>query len=404
LDKPLLRALQPQPIQHRGRPAILLRDPLRLRPHSVALPQQLAPLLALCDGTRDAAGLRAALAVRAGVRVGLESLEAVIREMDEALLFDNERFATAVAAAEREYREAPFRSPVLAGESYPADPAELRSLLASYEEGSHGEKDLPPQEGLLRGVICPHIDYQRGGPVYARVWRAAQEALRGAELIVILGTDHLGGAPLTLTRQHYATPWGMLPTAIEVVDALAEAIGPAAYRDELHHRVEHSIELAAVWLHHVLGDATPGVVPILCGSFQRFIEDQRDAKDDPILDAAVRVLGRIVSERRCVVVAAADLAHVGPAFGDAYPVDFVRRARVKGADDAMLQAIGDGDETGFLRQLQEERDVRRVCGLPPIYVLLRILGETRGTLLDYTLCPADTQNGSFVSICGMLFT
>ena len=402
MDKPLLRALQPQPIQHRGKPAVLLRDPLRLTPNAVALPREIAPLLALCDGTRDASGLRAALAVRAGIRASQASIEAILQEMDEALLFDNERFATALAAAETEYREAPFRAPVLAGESYPADAAKLGELLRIYEEAVQAE-EASVEDDAVRGMISPHIDFQRGGQVYARVWRAAQKSLQDAELIVILGTDHLAGGLLTLTRQRYATPWGALEAAPEVVDALAEAIGLAAYEDELHHRAEHSIELAAVWLHHVLGDATPGVVPILCGSFDRFMEDHQDAEDDPSIEAAVQVLRQAVSERRSVVVAAADLAHVGPAFGDPYPVDFVRRAKVKGADEIMLQSVAAGDEAGFLRQLQDERDARRVCGLPPIYMLLRILGETEGTLLDYTLCPVDTQNGSFVSICGMVF-
>ena len=55
---PKLRAIDPRPIVHGGRPSILLRDPLQLTEGSVVIPQQLAPLLALCDGTRDIDGLR----------------------------------------------------------------------------------------------------------------------------------------------------------------------------------------------------------------------------------------------------------------------------------------------------------------------------------------------------------
>jgi hypothetical protein len=43
-----------------------LRDPLRLTDNTILIPQSLAPILALCDGTRDAGGIRASLAVRYG--------------------------------------------------------------------------------------------------------------------------------------------------------------------------------------------------------------------------------------------------------------------------------------------------------------------------------------------------
>lgn len=405
MDKPLLRNLQPQMIQHRGKPAILLRDPLRLTPRAVALPAELALLLGLCDGSRDPAGIRAALAIRAGVRVSQSSIEGILREMDEALLFDNERFTAALAVAGREYRQAPFRVPGLAGESYPSDPDELRGFFRGYVEGLDPAVTPVANPEATRGLISPHIDYQRGGSVYARVWSAAEQTLASAELVVILGTDHLGGGLITLTRQHYATPWGMLPTALDVVDAIAEAIGPdVAYRDEIHHRTEHSIELAMVWLHYVLGDKLPAVLPILCGSFEPFMESENEPASDGTIGEAVRVLRKAMAGRKSIVVAAADLAHVGPAFGDRYPMDFARRARVKGADDAMLQLIRDGDAEGFFQQLRDERDARKVCGLPPIYMMLRLLGDGQGTLLDYTLCPADNQNTSFVSICGMLLS
>jgi len=405
LDKPLLRNLQPQMIQHRGKPAILLRDPLRLTSRAVALPAHLALLLGLCDGTRDPAGIRAALAIRAGVRVSQSSIESIIREMDDALLFDNERFAAALAVAGREYRQAPFRTPGLAGESYPSDPDELRGFLRGYVEGLDPAGTPVASPEATRGLISPHIDYQRGGAVYARVWSAAEQALASAELVVVLGTDHLGGGLITLTRQHYATPWGPLPTALDVVDAIAEAIGPeVAYGDEIHHRTEHSIELAMVWLHYVLGERSPAVLPILCGSFDPFMESDNDPASDGTIGEAVRVLRKAMAGRKSFVVAAADLAHVGPAFGDRYPMDFARRARVKGADDVTLQLIRDGDAEGFFQQLRDERDARKVCGLPPIYVMLRLLGDGRGTLLDYALCPADKQNTSFVSICGMLLS
>ncbi|MGD1995059.1 MAG: hypothetical protein PVI59_17850, partial [Anaerolineae bacterium] len=48
-------------------------------------------------------------------------------------------------------------------------------------------------------------------------------------------------------------------------------------------------------------------------------------------------------------------------------------------------------------------DQYNVCGLPPIYLMLRALGSVTGELVAYDQCPADEEGTSLVSICGVLF-
>jgi AmmeMemoRadiSam system protein B len=405
---PKLRAVDPRPIVHGGRPSILLRDPLQLTEGNIVIPQQLAPLLALCDGTRDIAGLRASLAVRFGVRVGSGVLEQLVRALDEALLLDNERFAQALEHALTAYRQAPFRPPALAGQSYPADPDALRGLLDGYLEATDDEgEDTREVKSRLadgRGLVCPHIDYARGGPVYARVWKQAAEIAQAADLVVLLGTDHYGtDGRLTLTRQHYSTPFGVLPTAREVVDRLAEAMGQdEAFGEELHHRSEHSIELAAVWLHHVRGGQPCELVPVLCGGFGHFVQGEVNLEHDPTMTALIDALRETAAGRRVLVVASADLSHVGPAFGG-QPLDLVGRARLQAADEALIERICAGDAEGFLAAIRRDGDRRNVCGLPPIYLALRMLSPVQGEPVAYDRCPADANGTSLVSICGILF-
>lgn len=248
--QPKLRPIDARPVVQAGRAVIVLRDPLRLSEKTVIIPQHLAPVLSLCDGTRDASALSAALAVRFGLRVGHDVMERLLSAFDEAFLLENERSQQARERALTDYRQAPSRRPSLAGNGYPADAGELRRMLRGYMDAV---QDVEPDPAGGRGLVTPHIDYDRGGPVYAQVWKRATEMVRAAELAVILGTDHYGqNGRITLTRQHYATPFGVLPTASQVVNQLAEAMGAEeALADELHHRGEHSIELAAVWLHHV---------------------------------------------------------------------------------------------------------------------------------------------------------
>lgn len=401
---PKLRAIAPHPIIHGGRRSILLRDPLQLADETVVIPQQLAPVLQLCDGTRDVGGLRASLAIRFGQRVGPGVLEQLVAALDEALLLDNDRFAQARERALAEYRQAPFRPPSMARQSYPADTEELRQVLDGYLEAVKAADDADVCFTDSRGLVCPHIDYARGGPVYARVWKAAMEMVRAVDLVVLLGTDHFGdGSLLTLTRQHYSTPFGVLPTAREVVDALAEAIGPdEAFAGELIHRSEHSIELAAVWLHHAREGKPCELVPILCGSFGQFVRGEAELEHDPMINALVETLGQATAGRQVLVVAAADLSHVGPAFGG-QPQGWVERAQLQVADDELIERVCAGDAEGFFAAIKREGDRRNVCGLPPIYLALRMLSPVLGKQMAYERCPADQNGTSLVSVCGIVF-
>ena len=221
--------------------------------------------------------------------------------------------------------------------------------------------------------------------------------------MIRFGTDHHGSAgTLTLTKQSYATPWGVIPTDGPVVDALVSALGKeATLAEELHHRGEHSIELAAVWLHFIRGGAPVPMVPIICGHFGTFVEGHLDPADHEPFAEAVKVLREVMRSRKTLVVAAADLAHAGPAFGDPYGLDFIGKAQMRNADERLLETVYTGDAQAFFEQLQAEGDRRHVCGLPPIYLTLRLLGEARGEPAGYALCPADPQGTSVVTIAGV---
>jgi AmmeMemoRadiSam system protein B len=224
-----------------------------------------------------------------------------------------------------------------------------------------------------------------------------------AELVIMLGTDHQGSAgTLTLTEQSYATPWGVLPTDLGIVRTLAADLGEeASFAEELHHRGEHSIELAASWLHFMRGGEPVPMVPILCGHFGAFVEGHADPAEHEPFAVAVRALREVMDSRRTLVVAAADLAHVGPAFGDSYGLDSIGKAQLRSADERLLETIYAGDARAFFELLRAEGDRRHVCGLPPIYLTLRLLGEVRGRPAGYALCPADTRGTSAVTIAGV---
>lgn len=400
--KPKLRDIDARPIEHEGRLLVLLRDPLLLADIQIAVPHELAPLLALMDGTREESALEAALLVRSGLKLAPGLLARLVADLDQAFLLENERFADALAQARQAFRDLPCRPmTTLNGSQLQAQPEQAQAWLQGYIDGLP-QAQSRDERPAVRGLVCPHIDYHRGGPVYAEVWQAVAQAARQAERVIVLGTDHQGSdRTLTLTRQSYGTPWGVLPTDQEAVTALAQALGEeAVFGEELHHRGEHSIELAAAWLHFVRDGQPVPVVPILCGRFQDFLEGRLDPAGYEPYATAVEVLRRAMEERPTLVVAAADLAHMGPAFGDAYGLDAIAKAQLRAADERLIESICAGDAAGFFEQLQEVGNRRHVCGLPPIYLALRLLGETWGEVAGYDQCPADAEGLSFVSIAG----
>jgi len=369
------------------------------------MPPGLAQMLIFCDGTHTPQEIHAAFCVHVGETVDYAIILDALKHLDEACLLENAHSRQVQADILTAYREAPFRPPALADLSYPADPETLTALFQEYEKGDD-VTDWQPWQG--RGIISPHIDYQRGGPVYAKTWRRAETAVSEAELVIIFGTDHNGGlGTTTLTRQTYATPYGVLPADPDLVDKLAGAIGEeAAFAEEAHHIKEHAIELSAVWLHYTyqrLGIEPKPMVPILCGSFQHFVMDGGHPGEDKRLTAVIETLQHETAGKKVLVVASVDFAHVGPNFGDSFNMDSARRDNLKTTDEAMMSAICQGDAANFYAQIAAVEDRNKICGFSSIYLMLRYLESvSSGLTVAYNHCPADAEDNSLVSIGGML--
>jgi hypothetical protein len=390
--RPRLRVLDFKPVEFERTHYLMLRDPLALSGRDLFVPEPLLPVLPYLDGSRDLKTIRFSLIVRHGLSLSPDRLDELVLALDEACLLENENYFSARAHALQTYRSASCRPAHMAGEGYPADPDELTASLEQYLAAEGLSLDGPSRQDY-RGLICPHIDYPRGGAVYARLWSAAAASARQAELAILIGTDHFSeGFPISLTQQPYATPYGELPIPTDLLANLVAILGEeTAFAGELHHYSEHSIELASVWLHFARQGATLPVLPILIGPL--------DTLPEAKLSAVVSTLQRVSRRKHTLVIAAGDLAHVGPAFNGppvtAADLDLLRRD-----DETILMALnGQSDET--LKTTLNLYTANNVCGSWPIYLAARILGSIRVEPLAYAACPADEQNTSFVSIAGV---
>lgn len=403
-DKPKLRMLDFQPVYHHGERMWLLRDPWQLSNNQLIFPQALAQLLLLCDGTRTPEEIHADFVDLLGTDIPYGIIEDSLSQLDHTYLLVNERFEQQRAEVLNNFRALPYRPPALAGPGYPADPDELSDLFHTYLNGSAVDENR-----TWRGVVSPHIDYHRGGPVYAQVWQRVRRTLRDVDLVLIFGTDHNGSpGSITLTRLPYATPYGVLPTDRALIDRLAASVGnERAYAQELNHRNEHSIELSAVWLHRTFresGVEPCPMVPILVGSFHHYLSNGTHPANEATFNRFLDTLRQETAGRRVLVVGSVDLAHVGPAFGDAFEMDETRRQRLREEDQRLMDAVARGDAAEFFRQIRQVRDRNRICGFAPLYLMLSYLDGREGIQVAYDQCPADHANTSLVSICGLLLS
>ena len=410
-EYPKLRPLNLRWTQYEGMEVLVLQDPLRMTENSLVLPRPLAPFLALLDGLRDTEEIAAGFLLRTGVSVPPAQVASFVQALDDALLLENQRFFTSRQEALEKYRSGPFRTPVLAPGGYSNDPAELRRNFDQYcreAQSENSQEALQEVDGVV-GLISPHIDYARGWKTYARIWQPARKAVEEADLVILLGTDHNGASgTLTLTKQSYATPWGVLPTDVELVDRLADILGQErAFTEEANHIGEHSIELASVWLHYMAGQKPKRVLPILCGHHEAALAptvgEENDEDFRPLWDA-LALLAEVAYEPRVLVVAAADVSHIGPAFGDGAPIDEDGKAGVRATDQRWLETACSGSSDLLAKYILQNGDPTRICGLAPIHHMVTLLEGSTGRLLDYDQCPADDDFGSLVSIAGALFT
>ncbi len=367
---------------------VCLQDPQNISEKALFLSPPVYFIISLFDGQHSILDIQADYMRKFGEFLYTEKVEEIIGQLDAALFLEGERYQTAFKQKEEDFRKLSSREAVFAGKSYEADPGKLRRQLEGYftradGPGSPGEKRT---EQGLKGVIVPHIDFQRGGPCYAfghrEIWEGSV-----AGCFVIFGTAHAPmDHPFCLTRKDFVTPLGTLAVDTELVEVIQSRCPDDLFQDEGVQRSEHSIEFQCVFLRYLYPEPYPlKIVPILSGSFNEAIDrgvSPMELKPIPrflnALEEAVSTVGREVC-----YIASADLAHMGLQFGDPGGIREYELEVISRKDHEMLEYAREMDGEGFFTSIAKERDRRKICGLPAIYSLLKTLRAGRGALLKY---------------------
>ena len=402
---PRVRPLEAIRYRHKGQDMFCLRDPSRLSDRELHVSGDVFLMASLFDGERGLTDVQSEIARRVGTPVAPADIQKVVDALDNAHFLEGVAFERWRAEVEEEFRRAPVRASVLAGNCYPEDHRDLPGFLKKFfvRDGGPGAPE-GPREGAkpLRGLVVPHIDLKRGGVSFAHAYKELCEVMC-PETVVILGVAHAGrGELFTFTRKDYDTPFGKLRTDKELVDRLATAAGDGAFADEYAHKGEHSVEIQTVWLEHLWGESPPGVVPVLCGSLAECIQEGTSPREFGALASVTRELGGLLRERegKVLVLASADLAHIGQKFGDEVPLTPRLIRKNEECDRKMLAFVEAGDADGFFEFVRKEEDRRKICGLTAIYVTLAACeeagGRAKGRLLHYAQSPEE-ETQSLVS-------
>lgn len=404
MEYPKLRPVEIFPVEVTGQKLLCIRDPIGITEKLVFVPYQLLDVLRLFDGHHSLRDIQAEFTRRHRTVLFIEHLEGMVKELNAHALLEGERFNSFVESLRGEFSNSSLRKATLAGRSYEGDPGALRSQLEGFFLAEGGPNGLPGRQerDVLKGAVIPHIDFGRGGPCFAWAYKEIVES-SSARVFILLGTaHHPTGETFTLTRKDFETPLGVLKTERPFVEALMEATGGRFIKGEFAHRAEHSIELQAVFLQYLFGGGQDvSIVPILCSPFQGTLQNGSSPGTLTEVKDFLEVLKETMSTypKKTCVIASADLSHVGPRFGDPFYADPQRLSAIAQEDTATIRFIEAVDAEGFFADVQRDGDKRKICGLTPIYALLKVIGASKGRLMKYGQWPDPMGMVSFASIC-----
>jgi len=391
MDYPKLRGVDAFPTQIQGRQMICIQDPQGFSQRAVFLPLSLFFIVSLFDGKHSILDIQAEYMRKYGELIYREKVEEIIEQLDSQLLLDSDRFRDTLEREKGGFRLSSIREAAFAGTSYDPGPITLRGQIEGYfsPPDGPGQPRMENPSGKLKGIVAPHIDFQRGGPCYAFAHKEVREGST-ADLFVILGTAHCEMRNyFSLTLKDFRTPLGTVKTNKAFIEVLSKACHWDPFEDEFVHKREHSIEFQLIFLQYLYPGKPLEIVPVLCRSFHEAVERSISPREIPQIREFIEGLEEAVraTDREICLIASADLSHIGLQFGDGDPASsMLSQTRV--SDLEMLAYAEKVDAEGFYDSIRKEGNRRRICGFPSIYVLLSINRVKRGRLLKY----AQSQN------------
>ncbi len=376
--KPRLRPLEAFRLPEAEAMEVGVRDRSGLSNVVLTLSPAALQVMALMDGAHTCEDIRCEIGAAFGQPLAVDSLRSMLTHLESAHMLEGPAFEEHYESLVDQYRSKATREmPSAAALGILDDSGEVFEKMLA-------EADTCVVTGRVRGLIAPHLDYPRGGPCYA----AAHGTLRQRpkpDRVIILGTNHFGrSTSVVATASAFSTPLGTTRTDVEFLEHLEARCGNLR-QYELDHAREHSIELQVAWLQHLFGADRFTIVPLLCpdpcGPTGTAPADGKGVNLRDFADALGELLESDTHDT--LIVAGADLSHVGAEFGDERTLDDTFLGEVNERDRRALKHLELGDPEAFLQAVAENENPTRICSAGCIFVLAKVLGGATATILRY---------------------
>ncbi len=270
------------------------------------------------------------------------------------------------------------REPAVAGQFYPADSAELRSMVGELFKNA-----LPHSQNNVLAIISPHAGYVYSGVVAATSYNQIDPEKHYDNIFIIASSHraYYNGASI-YSIGNYETPLGEVKVNLQLAQKLIDENKIFSYVPKAHI-AEHSIEVQLPLLQYRM-KAPFQIVPIVIGT-----QTASDCKK------MATILKPYLNDKNLFIISS-DFSHY-PAYSDAVELD-------KKTADAIIS----NDTEKFLNEIRDPENAgvpelaTRACGWTSILTLL-YMTENRNDV-EYRLMEyknsGDTKFGDKTRVVG----
>ncbi|MBN1407406.1 MAG: AmmeMemoRadiSam system protein B [Calditrichaceae bacterium] len=266
-------------------------------------------------------------------------------------------FCTQCAAADNQDK---IHKAMVAGSFYPADPAELKSMVDQFlaNAGSHSIS------GQVLAIISPHAGY-----VYsAHVAAEGYALLRGKDIkrVIIISPTHVEAfrGVSIYDGDAYETPLGRIPVDKDFAEQLSGGknlllLSSKGHETKRMGRGEHALEVQLPFLQSAVGEFS--LVPIVMGD-----------QEYETCRALGLALADLIKDDKTLIVASSDLSH------------FHKYDEAKQLDSKVINSVLEWDYFNLHRNLQS--GLCEACGGGPIIsamIAAEAMGANEARLLKY---------------------
>ena len=396
---PVRYDIQTFPIQQDGDSLLLFYDSLGYATSDFTLPSDSETVLSLLDGNRSIDDL---VKYSTG-EVSKNDLLDYVKYLDENGILQSRYFKHRSEQMELDYEQSRYHIAASAGISYPDKPY---ALIAHLHKAFDDHPKSEPKNA--RALFAPHIDPRVGMASYVQAFSAIQHLT--PRKVFILATSHYSGlygdfyseTPFIVSEKTFQLPNGSLVAHQD----FRRNNSPKKWKkmgvtfQDRAHRVEHSIEMHALFLNHIWKHDFE-IIPILVTGMDELLYSEDSFRHQQLEAFSTFMAKTYGDDPEAFFLISGDLSHFGQKFGDEEPASELLEDVDKN-DHLFLKAGASGNPKFLMYTMKENYDKYRICGFPPLVTFMNAFDDMEGELLSYNVWD-ETERESAVTYGSILF-